>query len=85
MPDGTPVNRNFVVILKDGTPVIDWGEGLFQDIWSGDFLHCRETDIDHTIQDPELDQLVLTNRAYSYNSSTVLLYTLPEPTRRTMD
>jgi hypothetical protein len=85
MSDGTPVNRSSLVLLKNGIPAIDWGEGRFQDILSGDFLHCTENEIDHTIQDKELDQLILINRVYSYNINTVFLYPLPEPPRRTID
>lgn len=85
MTYGTPVNRNFVVILRNGIPAIDWGDGLFQDILSGDFLHCVEMDVDHTIQDEELDQLVWASRIRSYNSQVVYLYPLPEPPRQTID
>ena len=85
MTGGTPVNRSFVVILRNGIPAIDWGEGLFQDILSGDFIHCVEMDIDHTIQDEELDQLARTGRIYSYNTQTIYLYPLPEPPRQTIE
>ena len=81
MPDGVPVNRNFVVMLKNGIPAIDWGDGLFQDILTGDFLNCQEKDVDHTIQDIELDSLIFSRRIYSYDASTIYLFPLPEPSR----
>jgi hypothetical protein len=85
MTDGTPVNRNFVVMLRNGIPAIDWGGGVFQDILSGDFLHCAEMDVDHTILDDELDQLMLTSHIYSYNAQTIYLYSLPEPPRQAIE
>lgn len=85
MSDGMPVTRSFVVILKNGIPVIDWGENNYQDILSGDFIHCSEHDVDHAIQDAELDQLVLIKRVYSYTAATVFTYLLPELPRRTID
>jgi len=35
---GTPINRHWVLVLKDGRIVIDWGDDLYQDIRSGEFL-----------------------------------------------
>ena len=72
-------------MLKNGMPAIDWGDCLFQDILSGEFIHCGELDIDHTIQDEELDQLVHIRRVYSYNLNTVWVYPLPDLPRRTID
>ena len=85
MPEGMPVNRNFVVMMKDGVPAIDWGDGLFQDILTGDFFDRQDKDVDHTIQDKELDPLVFARRIYSYDAATIYLFPLPEPPRRTIE
>ena len=39
MSTGTPINRQWVIVLKDGNIVIDWGDGLYQDVRSGDFVN----------------------------------------------
>ena len=39
MVNGTPVNRDWVYVLQDGTIVIEWEEGTLQDVQTGDFLH----------------------------------------------
>ena len=38
MTSGTPVNRDWVYVLQDGTIVIEWEEGNLQDVQTGDFL-----------------------------------------------
>lgn len=85
MTGGTPVNRHCVVMLHKGIPVIDWGNGLFQDILSGEFIHGTEADVSHTIQDDELKQLKNVNRIYRYDANIVYVYPLPEPPHRTID
>ena len=85
MTGGTPVNRHGVVILQSGIPVIDWGNELFQDILSGQFIHGTEADISHTILDEELEQLKHMSRIYRYDANYVYVYPLPEPPHRTID
>lgn len=86
MPSGTPLNRHWVVILRDGIPVYDWGDGLAQDLYTGDFLNFDGVvDYSHGITDAELDQLVRVGRVNTYDSQTVYVYSLPEPPRQTID
>ena len=85
MPHGTPFNRNWVVILNDGSPVLDWGDGLFQDIMTGDFMQLNESTISRAIMDNELDRLHLAGRIFGYDSTLVYLGPLPERNRRTLD
>ena len=72
-------------MLKNGNPVIDWGDDLFQDIHSGEFIHGTEADISHTIQDDELELLKHMGRIYYYDAMYVYIYPLPELPRRTID
>jgi hypothetical protein len=85
MPGGTPVSRHWVVMLKDGNAAVDWGDNLFQDIMSGDFMHCDEEDISHDILDDELEILKRAGRVDSYDAQFVYLYSMPEPPRRTIE
>jgi len=85
MTNGTPVNRHYVVILQNGNPVIDWGNELFQDLLSGQFIHGTEAEISHTSQDDELELLKHMGRIFDYDANYVYIYPLPEPPHRTID
>ncbi|MCL4561840.1 MAG: hypothetical protein M1281_14685 [Chloroflexi bacterium] len=85
MQGGTPVGRHCVVVLIDGNTVVDWGDGLVQDILSGEFFRCREEDISHTVLDAELEDLKHAGHVESYTAQQVYLRALPEPPRSTLD
>ncbi len=85
MAQGTPVNRQWVVVLQDGRIVIDWGEKLFQDIRSGEFLTCEEKEISRHVLDKELDWLIRIGRVESYSPQTIWICSLPERPQRTIE
>ena len=85
MSSGTPVNRQWVLVLKDGAIVIDWGDELYQDVRSGDFLPVLEKDISHHIMDEELDWLSRIGRVGSYTRQIVNFYSLPERPQKTIE
>jgi hypothetical protein len=84
MPGGTPINRQWILALKDGSVVIDWGDGLFQDVRSGDFVQVKESDVSHHILNEELDWLMHIGRVSAYTAVTVWLPNLPERPQRTL-
>ena len=43
MASGTTVTRTWVVTLTDGRFAIDWGDELFQEIHTGEFLALMDT------------------------------------------
>jgi len=75
---GTPINRHWVVVLRNASTVIDWGDGLFQDILTGDFSHGTEAEISHTILDNELEQMKRMNQIFHYDANFVYVHPLPE-------
>jgi len=85
MPQGTPVNRQWVQVTKDGEYVIDWGDDLFQDIRSGEFEALKESDISHGVMDEELDWLKRIGRVISYDSRMVYFFNLPERPQKPID
>jgi hypothetical protein len=85
MSDGTPINRQWVLSLKDGNVVIDWGDGLFQDVRAGNFIQVKEADISHHTLNEELDWLIRIGRVTSYNTINVFFASLPERPQRTLD
>ena len=85
MAVGTPINRQMVIVLKDGKIAVDWGDGLYQDIRSGDFIPVSEADYSHHILNEELDWLIKIGRVASYDKDTVQCHNLPERPQRTID
>lgn len=85
MPVGTPFNRQWVLILRDGSVVIDWGCGQFLDINNGDMRTCSENEISHHIQDAELDHLKSTGQVSFFNNHLVYFPGLPDRPLRTID
>jgi hypothetical protein len=80
MPTGTAVNRQWIVITRDGTFVIDWGDGLFQDLIGGDFIKVSEADISHHPSESELDWLMHIDRVSFYDSKMVYIPERPQKT-----
>lgn len=85
MITGTPVLREFVFVMDHGQCVVDWGEGLVQDLLSGDFISDPDTRYCRPLGDVELDQLVKAGRVSRYDSRMVYLTALPESKKRTLD
>lgn len=85
MPQGTPIPRGLVFVLKAGNTVVDWGDGRVQDVETGRFLRFREADYGRAISDQDLERLRNVGRVASFDSRHVYLRPLPEPPRRTID
>lgn len=78
---GSPINRQWIYMLTNGSPVIDWGDGKVQDMYTGDFMPFEERDYSHGITDRELDVLKNAGRVASYDTKNVFINSLPEPPR----
>jgi hypothetical protein len=85
MPSGVPIDRQWVFVLEDGRPVVDWGDELVQDLLRGEFFSSQESKISHPIRDDELDILQRAGRVERYNSRHIFIYTLPERPRPTIE
>lgn len=85
MPGGTPVGRPWIVVLRNGTVAIDWGDGVFQDAISGDFLQVAESQVSHRALDGDLDWLVGIGRVSSYDEQQVYFLNLPERIKKSLD
>jgi hypothetical protein len=85
MRGGIPVNRHLIVVLKDGTTAIDWGENQFLDVSGGKFIQCSERDISHPITNEELDQLKISGLVVQFDQKQVFFVRLPERNLRTLD
>lgn len=85
MSAGTPINRQWVIVLKDGNIVIDWGDALYQDVRTGDFVEVSEKEISHHVLNEELDLLVRAGRVAAYTNLVVYFNSLPERPQRTIE
>jgi hypothetical protein len=85
MRNGVPFDRQWVYVLEDGRPVIDWGDDLLQDILSGDFINSSRGDDGHPIRDDELEMLERAGRVERYDSRHVYIFSLPERPRPTIE
>ena len=85
MSAGTPFNRQFVLMLDDGSVVLDWGDGLYQDVFSGDFMQTLPSPISHTIRDEDLEILKRAGRVEKYNKQQVFFNNLRERPYHTIE
>lgn len=85
MRSGVPIDRQWVYVLEDGRPVVDWGDELVQDLLRGEFFSSEESKISHPIRDDELEILQRAGRIERYNSRHIFIYTLPERPRPTIE
>lgn len=85
MPSGTPISRHCIVTLRDGSVVIDWGNAIFQDILTGNFMPGKEPEVSHPVVDTELDVLKRAGRVEQYDKMQVYLFALPELPHNVLD
>jgi hypothetical protein len=85
MPNGTPFKREFILVLEDGRVVLDWGDGLFQDLNTGDFLEGLKVLASHKIENPQLELLIRAGRVERFNRHEVIFLNLPERPSKMID
>jgi hypothetical protein len=85
MSAGLAINRHWVIVLNNGLVVVDWGEGVFQDILSGDFIHEVSLNGSHTILDQELEWLKRTANIAGFDEHNVYVQGLPENPKKTLE
>ena len=85
MPDGTAIARPWVVVMRDGTVAIDWGDGLFQEAISGSFFKGSESQVSHNAQDSDLDWLIRVGRVADFDSKNVYFVSLPDRVSKSLE
>ena len=78
MPAGTPVNRQWIIVLENGTPILDWKEGLGVNLLTGEYIQYPRDEYTHPIQDDDLETLKRAGRVASYDHRQVYVIGLPE-------
>ena len=85
MSGGTPVHRQWVLVLPNGEIVVDWGDGLVQNVFSGEFMQIGQTQTSTPVRNDELDMLVRASRVDHYDGQQVWFINLPERPVHTID
>ena len=77
MTAAVPINRHWVIVLNNGDVVIDWGDGVFQDVISGEFLTTVNQTGSHAIQNDECVWLESSGVIQGYDTAEVYVTHLP--------
>lgn len=85
MPSGIPVNRQWVVVMRDGRVSIEWREGEYQDALSGEVYSASPAEISHPVSNEDLDRLKRAGRVEEFNERMVYFLGLTEVPRKTLD
>lgn len=85
MKSGTPVSRHCVVTMKDSSIVVDWGNGISQEVVSGRFYPIEERDVSHTTLDEEIEILRKSGLVEKFDNLQVHFVTLPDSPKKTID
>ena len=51
MPDGVPVSRQFVLITQKGNCVVDWGNNVYQDIYTGEKIILADNEFTYSVKE----------------------------------
>ena len=78
MPSGFAVTRQWISVQRDGTVVLDWGDGRAIDLIRGEFIPYSPTMFSHPVQDDELETLRHMGRVSNYDQLNVYLVSVPE-------
>ena len=75
---GLSISRQWVRILDNGIVVVDWGDGVFQDIHTGKFFEDQEELKSFPVQDSMLSSLKHAGLVDAYNGREVVFTNLPK-------
>lgn len=78
MPDGVPVSRQFVLITQKGNCVVDWGNHVYQDIYTGERILLGENEFTYSVKDIELMMLKQYGIIYGFDQFTVYVYPMQD-------
>ena len=78
MAGGIPVDRHWVLVLQNGTVLIDWGENLYQDVDTGEFLEMESEPVANSAQEEMLKILKQRNIIADWDDRVAYFNYLPE-------
>lgn len=78
MPDGVPVSRQFVLITQKGNCVVDWGNNVYQDIYTGERIVLADNEYTYSVKDIELMMLKQYGIINDFDQVTVYVYPMSD-------
>ena len=78
MPDGVPVSRQFILVTQRGNCVIDWGNNIYQDIYTGERIKLGEKEFTYMVKDSELMMLKQYGIINDFDHLTVYVYPMQD-------
>ncbi len=85
MKTGIPISRHCVLTLKSSEIVVDWGNGVCQEILTGKISSWMEEDVSHTTIDEELTHLKKVGLVEKFDAHNVYVVQMPEPPKPTIE
>lgn len=85
MAGGIPVDRHWVLVLQNGNVLIDWGENLYQDVETGEFLELESEPVAHSAQEELLKILKQRNILADWDDRVAYFNYLPERPSRLIE
>jgi hypothetical protein len=85
MPSALPINRQWVIVLNNGDVIIDWGDGVFQDVMSGTFLTAVDQTGSHPVQDDECSWLEKAGAIQGFDKFQVYVFDLPIRSKKSIE
>jgi hypothetical protein len=71
------INRKWLFALTHGTPALDWGEGMAQELISGAFFCYAADEYGRLLSDAELSALMPSGRVAEFNAEQAAIYPWP--------
>ncbi len=85
MPEGVPVSRQFFLVTQKGNFVVDWGNNVYQDVYSGSTVELEETDFTYMVKDDELMMLKQNKVICDFDQYTVYIYPMRDVFNSSME
>lgn len=74
MPEGVPVSRQFFLVTQKGNFVVDWGNDIYQDVYSGQKIELEEGEFTYMVTENELMMLKQNGVICDYDKHSVFVY-----------
>jgi hypothetical protein len=78
MTVGTPIDRQWLGVLSDGTVILEWGDGTGVDMVTNETINLKPGQWTHAVQDDDLETLRRMGRIGGYDDRRVYVLSLPE-------
>jgi len=78
MPDGVPISRQFFLVTQKGNFVIDWGNNVYQDIYTSEKIEIEENEFTYVAKDSELMMLKQNGVIWDFDQFTVYIFPMED-------